>query len=100
MIVTKDTAHRIWLAHREIETAHKLLADIKGTGAEQQGRATPLDRDSRQHLQLGVPLGTGHRLFFLSPELAAQVIAQYIAEQEKELRAASVDALRELERLP
>lgn len=98
MIVSKDTAHRIWAAHREIETAQKLLADIIETGGGE--KATPLDRDSRRHYQLGVPSGSGHRLFFLGPELAAQVIQQHIAAQEGELRAASTDALRELEHRP
>jgi len=95
MIVSKETAYRIWAAHREIETARKLLADI----AEEVGLGeTPFDRDRRRHYQLGVPSGPGgHRLFMLSPELAAQVIQQHIAAQEEELRAASADALAEVE---
>lgn len=95
-IVSKETAHRIWAAHREIETARKLLTDIAEEAS--LGGETPLDRDRRRHYQLGVPSGPGgHRLFMLGPELAAQVIQQHIAAQEEELRVTSMDALAELE---
>jgi erythromycin esterase-like protein len=95
MIVSKETAHRIWAAHKEIETARKLLADI---AEETNLGETPFDRDRRRHYQLGVPTSPGgHRLFMLAPELAAQVIQQHIAAQEEELRAASMDALAEIE---
>lgn len=100
MIVSKETAHRIWTAHREIEVAQKLLADIR----EEAGRGepeTPFDRDTRKHYQLGVPTSTsGHRLFFVGPELAAQMIEAHIAAMQADLKAASIDALRELEHRP
>jgi len=96
MIVSKETAHRIWVAHREIETARNLLADIAEEAS--LGGETPFDRDRRRHYQLGVPSSPGgHRLFMLGPELAAQVIQQHIAAQEEALRVASMDALTELE---
>ena len=61
-IISMKAAGRIWSAHREIEAAGKLLADIQET--LKGGRCpTPVDPFGRQRtFQLGVPSENGHRL--------------------------------------
>ena len=98
MIVSMETANRLWLAHREIEVARKLLADIRETIA--RGEPTPLDRGYPRGYQLGLPSGTGHRVLDVAPELAERIIEQHITNKQAELKAASVNALRELEHRP
>jgi hypothetical protein len=95
MIVSMETANRLWLAHREIEVGQKLLADIRETVA--RGEPTPLDRGYPRGYQLGVPSGSGHRVLDVAPELAERIVEAHIANKREELRAASLNALRELE---
>ncbi len=95
-IVSRDTAHRIWVAHREIETSEKLLAELRETIAR-DAAATPVDWDRRWHLQLGVPSGSGHRLFDVAPHLAIAVIEAHIASQQRDLAEASIVARTEAE---
>jgi hypothetical protein len=90
-------AHRIWSTHREIEIGAKLLAEMRETIEIEELAATPLDRDRRRHLQLGVPSGTGHRLFDVAPDLAITVIEAHIAGKRSELAAASALARMELD---
>ena len=82
MAVSKETAMALAYAHREVEVAEKLLAEI----AEAMSRREAPDiRDAfgrRQGgLQLGVPSGSGHRLFDVPWSLAKPVIEAHIANQ-------------------
>jgi hypothetical protein len=93
--LSKETAHRIWSAHREIETATQLIVEMRETIAR-DSPATPLDRGGQRFLQLGVPSGTGHRLFGVQPELAIAVIEAHVAAMREELAKASNIARMEL----
>lgn len=92
-IISMETAHRVWSAHREIEVATKLLADMKKEIANGSD-PTPLDAFGRhRNLQLGVPSGDmGHRLFDVSPNLAIRIIEAHIATKERELAEACIIA--------
>ncbi len=94
MIVSMETANRLWLAHREIEVAEKLLADVRETIAS--AAPTPIERGYPRGYQLGVPSGGGHRLLDVAPELAEQIILAHIKKKQQELKAASGVALAEL----
>jgi hypothetical protein len=101
-MITRNTAERIWIAYREIESAEKLLADM----AEIQVRDgirdphAPTLRDAfgrTKHLQLGVPSGeNGHRLFEVSPVLAESCIRAHIEHKRAELAEANEAARIEL----
>ena len=94
--ISSKAAHRIWLAHREIEEGQKLLADIEQTLKE--GGPTPVDhRGYSRGYQLGVPSHGGHRLLDVSPRLAASVIEAHIAEKWRDLVEASLAAKLELD---
>ena len=93
-IVTIETAHRIWLAHREIEIGTKMLADMQET-IERDEKETPIDRSHQKHLQLGVPSFTGHRLLDVAPALAITIIEAHIANKRRELIEASAVAAQE-----
>jgi hypothetical protein len=95
-----DLARRIWEAHREIEVSHKLLADIAEQAKRGEDHLTSPDHFGRQHAnyQLGVPSGlSGHRLFNVAPQLAAQIIAAHIEEMQSDLSDACVLARMELD---
>ena len=98
MTITKETAHKIALAYREVETGEKLLAEIK----EALGRREAPDvRDvfgrHQGGLQLGVPSGSnGHRLFDVEWSLAAPIIEAHIAKQRAIITALSETARAEL----
>jgi len=99
MMITKETAHQITMAYREIEVGEKLLADIKKALRNREG---PDIRDvfgRRQGgLQLGVPSGeSGHRLFDLEWSLACPIIEAHIARQRAIVAALSETARAELE---
>lgn len=96
--ISAEAAHRIWMAHREIETGEKLLADIRQT-LKEGGDPTPIDDFGCRHVyQLGLPSHGGHRLLDVSPRLAACVIEAHIAEKKRDLIEASLAAKIELER--
>lgn len=99
MIVSRESAYRIWMAHREIETGEKLLAEMRETIAKGEV-PTPVERGTHRSLQLGVPQHGGYRLFDVAPDLAIRIIEAHIADKRRELNAASIDALRELEHRP
>jgi hypothetical protein len=80
-IVSFQMAYEIWIAHREIEVGEKLLAEIRETMPAE----TPVDHSRRRGLELGVPSGSGHRLFYLDPRLAQTIIEQNIAFQRTRL---------------
>lgn len=97
-MISPETARAIAYAHREIEVAEKLLADI----TESLSRRTAPDiRDAfgrLQHgLQLGVPSGeTGQRLFNVEWSLAKPVIEAHIANQRAQVAALNEKARAEL----
>lgn len=97
-MITIETATDIAMAHREIEAAEKLLADIEGAVDR---FATKDIRDAfgrrQDGLQLGVPSGeNGHRLFTVSWKLARPVIEAHIAECRSRLDALAMKAGHEL----
>lgn len=95
--ITMETASNIWKAHREIETAKNMLAELldkKKWGDD----PNPLDAFGRRRpYELGIPSGdNGHRLFSVSPELALHVIEAHIAHKQAELVEACARASLEL----
>lgn len=105
-MITRETAERIWIAYREIETAEKLLKDMAEVREQEfkwerdKKKHEPTLKDAfgrRQHLQLGIPSGdNGHRLFNVSPQLADSVIKAHIANKHVELVEAQEAARLEL----
>jgi hypothetical protein len=96
-MITMDTAHKIWSAHREIEVGKKLQAEIE-KAIKDGTDPTPIDPFSRRrNFQLGVPSGdSSHRLFDLSPQLAIHIIEAHIANKQRELAEACVIAKLDL----
>lgn len=102
-MITQETAARIWNAHREIETAKKMLEDV-AKGREKSfhdlDEHAPTLRDAfghRRHFQLGVPSGeNGHRLFEVSPVLAESCIRAHIENKRRDLAEANEAARIEL----
>ncbi len=97
-MISRETALDIATAHREIEVAEKLLADITESLSR---REQPDIRDAfgrRQGgLQLGVPSGeNGHRLFNVEWSLAKPVIEAHIANQRARVAAMNEKARAEL----
>jgi len=96
-VISQASAHRIWLAHREIDVGKKLLAEIEEELAS-GGGATPERRhDLGRRIELGAPsMSGGHRLLDVSAKLAVAVIKAHIAAKEAELvdasQAAAVEA--------
>ena len=84
------------MAHREIETATKLLEELR-TRFKASDDPTPLDAFGRhRNFQLGVPSSdNGHRLFDVSPRLAVAIIEAHLAEKKRDLIEASVIATLE-----
>lgn len=104
MLIEQETAARIWQCYREIHAAKKLLEDM--AKAKEDFPYDPHERylrDSfgrRQNLQLGIPSGeSAHRLFDVSPDLAASVIKTHIANKEAELVEATEQAKIEFSRV-
>ena len=96
--ISKDTAMSIAMAYREVETAEKLLADIKEAMSRYE---QPDIRDAfgrRQGgLHLGVPSGANsHRLFDVQWALAAPIIEQHIAQHRSVIAVLSETARTEL----
>lgn len=97
-MITKQTAMEIALAYREVETAEKLLADLKEARAR---HSAPDIRDAfgrlQNGLQLGVPSGeNSHRLFNVPWTLAEPIIQAHIANQRAIIAALSEKASAEL----
>ena len=97
-MLSKETAMDIALAHRELETAEKLLEDVR----EAMDRREPADiRDAFGRrvdgLQRGVPSGnTGQRLCTVPWPVAEPVIKAHIANQKARIEALSIAAFEEL----
>lgn len=92
-MISMALAHRIWLAHREIEVATKLRGELLekiDSGVD----PTPLDEfGRRRNFQLGVPSGdNGHRLFNVEPALAVEIIDAHIDAQKQDLADACAEA--------
>lgn len=97
-LISKDTAMDIALAYRELETAEKLLQDVR-EASEKHGYKDIRDAFGRvQHgLQLGVPSGDqSQRLFNVPYSLAIPVIETHIAHHKGRLAALSEKAKEEL----
>lgn len=94
MPVSKETAMALAFAHREVETAEKLLAEITKAMAPHEAPDIRDDFGRLQNgLQLGVPLGSGgHRLFNLPWAIARPVIEAHIAGQRAIIAAMSETA--------
>lgn len=100
--ISKQTATDIAMAYREVETAEKLLADVRAT-ASQIGSKDIRDVFGRpQHgLQLGVPSGdTGQRLFNVPYSLAVPIIEAHIAHHRAVISALTEKAKLEMSTAP
>jgi len=98
-MITKETATEIAYAYREIETAEKLLADIKEA---MDRRTVPDIRDvfgrRQDGLQLSVPSGeSGHRLFNVPYAIVQPVIETHIAHHKARIAALTEKARIELD---
>lgn len=98
--ISKATATDIALAYREVESAEKLLADVRET-MDRHGRRSEDIRDAfgrTQHgLQLGVPSGdNSHRLFNVPYPLAVPIIEAHIAQQRAAIAALTLKAQAEI----
>jgi hypothetical protein len=96
-VITMDTAANIWKAHREIETAAKMLAELRDKKKWGED-PNPLDAFGRRKpYTLGVPNGdNSHQLIGLSPELALHIIEAHITRKRAELVEACTRAALEL----
>ncbi len=97
--ITIDTAASIWTAHREIETATGMLAELRDKKKWPHDKdPNPLDAFGRHRpYTLGVPSGdNGHRLVDLSPDLALHIIEAHISRKRSELIEACARAALEL----
>lgn len=99
-MISYETSTAIAYAHREIEAAEKLLAEITDTINRRVGDPPDI-RDAfgrrQEGLQLGVPSGSnGHRLFNVPWALAKPVIEAHIANQKAMLGVLSEKARGEL----
>lgn len=100
--ISKETAHDIALAYREVETAEDLLAQINEAISRRQ---TPDIRDAfgrqRDGLELGVPSGEGSRRLFNVPwTMAKPIIETHVARQRAIIATLSEKARIELADLP
>ena len=89
-MISVKTCEKIWICHREIISAEKLLADMerieKEPGLDPHEKKLSDAFGRRRDLQLGVPSGeNAHRLFNVSPHLAKSVIKAHKAKKEAEL---------------
>jgi hypothetical protein len=104
MMITQETAARIWSCHREIEASIKLLEDMEESRKkfdhtdERKYAGTLRDAFGRyRDLQLGVPSSNdSHRLFGVSPDLAESIIRAHIANKQGDLVEACEQARIEL----
>lgn len=84
MPVSMETARAIAFAHREIEVAEKLLEDVEAAMAKSSFDQKDIrDAFGRRHdgLQLGVPSGSGHRIFNVPFAMCRPIIEAHIANQ-------------------
>ena len=94
--ISQEAAHRIWLAHREIEVGEQLLAEIeKELDAHKYDKPTDRHYGIGKRIEMGIPAGNGHRLLDVAPHLALAVIRAHIAEKHADLIAATEAAVVE-----
>ena len=99
MAISKQTAHDIALAYREIEIADALLKEISETMAR---RETPDIRDAFGRrvdgLELGVPTNSNSKRMFNVPwNLARPIIESHISSQRQLIAALTEKVRIELE---
>jgi len=95
--ITQDTAISLAYAHREIQTAQKLLDRILNARDSKEGVDFRDAFGRRRELHLGIPSGdTATQLYNVSPALAEYVIVAHIARKESEVVALSWKALMEV----
>ncbi len=97
-MISREVATDIAFAYREVETAEKLLADVKD--AMERFNAKDI-RDAfgrRQNgLQLGVPSGdSGHRIFDVPWPLALPIIEAHIAHHKTRIALLSQTAAEQV----
>lgn len=98
-MISQETSTAIAYAHREIETAEKLLAEIADS---LRFKEQPDIRDAfgrrQTGLQLGVPTGQNghHRLFNVPWSICKPVIEAHIATQKVALAALCEKAMAEM----
>lgn len=99
-MITQETATLIFAAHREIEAAEKLLADLAEAQRFEPDKFAPALKDAfgrQRHIELGIPSGeNGHRLYRVSPVLAVSVIKSHIEHSKARLTEANERARIEL----
>jgi hypothetical protein len=98
-MISKQVAMDIALAYREIETAQKLLDDIKDAMSKRQA---PDIRDAfgrpQGGIELAVPSGNdGKRLFNVPWSLAVPIIEAHIAAQEAIIKVRTIWASIEMQ---
>jgi hypothetical protein len=95
--ITIETAAAIWKAHREIDTATKMLGELRDK-KKWGDDPNPLDAFGRRKpYTLGIPHGdNGHQLVDLSPELALHIIEAHISHKQTALVEACARAALEL----
>ena len=98
-MISAETAQRIALAYREIETAENLLKEIEET-IRRRGEAPDI-RDAfgrlQDGLQLGVPTSnSSHRLFNVPWTICRPVIETHIAQQRAVIATLSEKARLEM----
>lgn len=98
-MITKQTAMDIALAYREVETAERLLAEVREAT---ERRSVPDIRDAfgrlQGGLQLGIPSGdNSHRMFNVPWSLAEPIMEAHIANQRAVIAALSAKAHAELQ---
>lgn len=96
--ISKQTAMDIALAYREVETAEKLLAEVR-EATDRHGAPDIRDAFGRLQtgLQLGVPSGdNSHRLYNVPWSLAEPIMEAHIANQRAIIAALCARAKAEL----
>lgn len=97
-MISQQTATALAYAHREIEVAEKLLADLTESLSRREAPDIRNAFGRRPNgLQLGIPNGeNGHRLFNVDWSLAKPVIEAHVANQRAQIMALSEKARAEL----
>jgi hypothetical protein len=89
MMLTNETAYRIAAAYAEIDSAEKLLADVRAA-MDRLGAVDIRDAFGRpvKRLELGIPSGdNSRRIMHVEYELAVPVIDAHIAQKRAQLKA-------------
>lgn len=102
-MITKETAVKIWNCYNEIDSAEKLLQEMRES-LKQQPDDPPSLRNAfgeRVGLQLGVPTGSdSQRIFGVNTEMGVKIIINHIEEKKKRLEELRAIATIELKEVP